>query len=159
MTDQQDTDDCAAPQVDFLMTTTTHKHPTFPFIEVHLSDVGEGETFVASTVDGERMPTNLNAMMKRLVLGRDWAARRMKARPRRAPRAPADRATFGKRSRPDPRRARRHPFPATGAERMIARLLPPVLQTPPGSAGHGLAVTAGSGRDSSTMQEGGRLQP
>src|SRR5271165_868073 len=108
---------------------------------------------------------NLNAMMKRLALGGDWAARRMKvssdrpAGPRRAPRALADRATFGRRSRPDPRRARRHPFPATGAERMIARLLPPVLQTPPGSAGHGVAVTAGSGRDSSTMQEGGRRQP
>ena len=42
---------------------------------------------------------------------------------------------------------------------MIARPLPPVLQTPPGSAGHGGAVTAGSGRDSSTMQEGSRLQP
>ena len=92
-------------------------------------------------------------MMKRLVLGGDWAARRMKAMRfhlialagARAPRAPADRATFGRRSRPDPRRARRHPFPATGVERMIARLLPPVLQTPPGSAGHGVAVTAGSG--------------
>src|SRR5271166_761122 len=37
------------------MTTTTHKHPTFPFIEVHFSDDGEGETRVASTVDGETM--------------------------------------------------------------------------------------------------------
>ena len=45
---------------------------------------------------------NLNAMMKRRVLGGDWGARRMKAissdRPagsRREPRAPADRAALG----------------------------------------------------------------
>jgi hypothetical protein len=34
---------------------TTHKHPTFPFIEVRLSDDGEGGIFVESTVDGATM--------------------------------------------------------------------------------------------------------
>ena len=37
------------------MATTTHKHPTFPFIEVRLADDGEGGIRVQSTVDGEPM--------------------------------------------------------------------------------------------------------
>ena len=45
------------------------------------------------------------------------------------------------------------------AERMIVRLLPPGLQMPLDSDGRGGAVTARPGRDSSTMQEGSRLQP
>src|SRR5271166_3923415 len=109
---------------------------------------------------------NLNAMMKRLALGGDWPARRMKAMrfplialPGRVVRHARRLIVRLSAGALDLIRDARAPFPATGAERMIARLLPPVLQTPPGSAGHGGAVTAGSGHDSSTMQEGGRRQP
>jgi len=42
---------------------------------------------------------------------------------------------------------------------MIVRLPQPLLQMPPGAAGHGGAVTALPGGDSSTMQEGRPLQP
>ena len=69
------------------------------------------------------------------------------AGPGRAPRAPADRAAFGRRPRSDPRRARRHPCPAPGAERMIAPPLPPDLPTTPGAAGHGGGVTARPGQE------------
>ena len=68
------------------------------------------------------------------------------AGPGRAPCAPADRPAFARRARSDPRRARRHSLLATGAKRMSARLLPPALQTPPASVGHGIALTAGFGR-------------
>ena len=93
-------------------------------------------------------------MMKRLVLGGDWAPRRMKAmrfhlialpgRVVRHARRLIVRLSAGALDLiRDARAAILSLQPA--AERMIARLLPPVLQTPPGSAGHGGAVTAGSG--------------
>ena len=81
------------------------------------------------------------------------------AGPSRAPRAPADRPAFGRRPRSDPGRARRHPCPPPGAERMIAPSLPLDLPTTPGAAGHGGVVAARPGQDSSTMQEASRPQP